>query len=147
MFEKCLNSCEMQKTMKPLWKVKGFEKQTSWKVTHHTHHTPHTTHTPPPPPPHSHTTTHNNQHNYTHNHKQRHTPNPHTAHFQHAQEERDRRGHRDRATKRQGGQTEDWTANVMALKKSPVTNIDTKKTKKKKKKMHALGMDADQGIR
>ena len=69
-----------------------------------TPHTPHTTTT---------TFTHNYTHNHTHNHKQRHTPDPHTAQIQHAQEERERRGHRDTST---GGQTEDLTANDMALK-------------------------------
>ena len=58
-------------------------------------------------------------------------------------------GEGEKGTQRQGdkgtgGQTEDWTANDMALKKSPVTNIDTK-NEKKKKTMHTLGMDADQG--
>ena len=28
----CLSSYEKQKHMTPLWKVKSFEKQTSWKV-------------------------------------------------------------------------------------------------------------------
>ena len=47
----------------------------------------------------------------------RHTPHPHTAHIQDAQEERGEKGTQRQGDKRTGGQTEDWTANDMALKK------------------------------
>ena len=70
-------------------------------TTHTQHNNAHTTthNTTTTQPQHNHNTT---QHNHTHNHKQRHTPHPHTAHIQHAQEERERRGHRDRTTSGQG---------------------------------------------
>ena len=59
-------------------------------------------------------------------------------------------GEGEKGTQRQGdkgtgGQTEDWTANDMALKKKSGDKHWTQKKKRKKKTMHTLGMDADQG--
>ena len=105
---------------------------------------------PPLPPPHTHhtpqihTTTHNNTH-HTQPQTVTHTTPTHCTNPTCTGGEGEK-GTQRQGDKGTGGQTEDWTANDMALdKKVRWQTLTHKKNEKKKKTMHALGMDADQG--